>query len=615
AEGSAQILKMLLTQKHRGPDDSGIAAINRSERTLQEVSEFSNPVSFIPNADLVLGFNRLSILDLSIKGHQPMTNSDKSVVMMLNGEIYNAFSYKEQLEKKGYKFKSTTDTEVVLNLYLEYGIDTMLQMLNGMFAIVIYDFRNDTLFLARDRFGIKPLYIYEGPHTFAFASELKSFKGLPEIPFRIEESALDEYLLFRNVINKTLFKGIRNCTPGTYLSVSKSGTIKEHRFYDIDKEGEEYFEDSNAQDHLDRMLKESVERQMISDVKLGSQLSGGVDSSLVTYYAAKALDKGNLETISIIFDDPKFSEEKYVDYVAEKSNLLAHKYILSPEYYLDHLDKVTWHLEQPVNHPNTIGIYLLSQKAKQHVTVLLSGEGADESLAGYSRFVNTMMPYSLRKFLGVLKVNRKNIKEFVNFYSTIQGRTIMGSSFGNIASAKLLKGDFNLGNAIAQRKHLISGLKGDDLLIHRKYELLAYLPDLLMRQDKMSMAHCIENRVPFLDNEMVSTSLKIRPGLLVNNSSGKMETKVLLKDICAQKFNRDFAYRNKMGFGIPLKQFLNTKSFNERWNDQLLPGLVSRGVFNLQSFKDKDFSRLDDNEIGMLWNMTAFELWAQKYVD
>jgi asparagine synthase (glutamine-hydrolysing) len=301
------IREMLAIQKHRGPDDSGIVGIDTKSKSFESIS-ISEDKNFTTEKDLVFGFNRLSILDLSPMGHQPMVSPDQQVVLMMNGEVYNAFDYKADLESKGHHFKSTSDTEIVLHLYLEYGMEHMILMLNGMFALAIYDFRLDTLFLARDRFGIKPLYLLKEKGRLAFASEMKSFKALPDFKFEADFEKMDEFLLFRNVINNTLFKNISNCLPGTYLSVN-AGVIKSHQYYDINTEGSQQISSGESKASLENALQKSVHSQMISDVKLGCQLSGGVDSSLVSYYAAKALNQGNLETISIVFKDPKFSEE------------------------------------------------------------------------------------------------------------------------------------------------------------------------------------------------------------------------------------------------------------------------------------------------------------------
>ena len=616
-ETSNQVIRQMLSiQKHRGPDDSGIVGINTITKSFEHAT-VSEDVTFKNESNLVFGFNRLSILDLSPMGHQPMVSPNEKVILMMNGEIYNAFDFKAELEQKGYTFKSTSDTEIVLHLYTEYGMEKMISLLNGMFALAIYDLELDTLFLARDRFGIKPLYILQEEGRLAFGSEMKSFKPLPNFKFEPDFSKLDEFLLFRNVINDTLFKNISNCIPGTYLSI-KDGIIKSHVFYELDKEGKHTIKHNDASDQLENALQKSVDSQMISDVKLGCQLSGGVDSSLASYYAVKSLNEGNLETISIIFKDQRFSEEKYIDIVAEQLSLQAHKYEMDAKYYFEVLEKAIWHFEHPLNHPNTIGIYLLSQEAKKHVTVLLSGEGADECLAGYSRFTRALQfPYFKREFFGGLKRNMNFAFTYLSYFFNPNKRMVMETAFGSLATAHSLKANFKLKDAINDRVKLLKKLKGNINLRQRKYELLTYLPDLLMRQDKMSMAHSIENRVPFLDNNMVTTSLNIPSDLLVGKHKGKSENKILLKDICASKFGESFAYRDKMGFGIPLHNFFSSAVFQEKWKTQVAPGIKKRELFELKELNSwvNNISKATPDQLDAIWLMLGFELWAQHYLD
>tara|TARA_Y100001958_G_C21248081_1_gene580291 strand:- start:2566 stop:4458 length:1893 start_codon:yes stop_codon:yes gene_type:complete len=610
------IRRMIEIQKHRGPDDSGIVGINTFDKSFETITvdKFAN---FNSPKNLLFGFNRLSILDLSSNGHQPMFSPDKKVVLMMNGEVYNAFDFKKELLQKGHIFKSTSDTEIVLKLYLEYGMESMISKLNGMFALAIYDFNLDTLFLARDRYGIKPLYVLQEKNRLAFSSEIKSFKKLTDFNLEPDFSRIDEFLLFRNLINNTLFKNITNCIPGTYFSIKKN-KVESHLYYDINDEGNSTISTLDSFSKLENTLKKSVERQMISDVKLGCQLSGGVDSSLVTYYASKKLDKGNLETISIIFKDKKFSEEKFVDEVSKKLLLKSHKFEMEAEYYFDVIENAIWHFEHPLNHPNTIGIYLLSQSAKKHVTVLLSGEGADESLAGYNRFLITNKNKVFTKsFFAGLKRNWNYIFDFLSYSLNTDKNMVMATSFSNISTAKSLKSSFNLKNAITNRVNILKKLKGSKNTRQRKYELITFLPDLLMRQDKMSMAHSIENRVPFLDNEMVSTSLNISDDALIALNGKKLECKKVLKDIAAQKFGESFAYRNKMGFAIPLRSFMASNIFKKKWKDIIEPGLKKRGLFKTNSLSKwvNNIEKATPQQLDAIWLMLGFEIWAKQYLD
>lgn len=608
------IVKMLELQKHRGPDDSGILGINFSNSIFDELA-LKGTDTFNNSPDLIFGFNRLSIQDLSPAGHQPMIHKEANVALMMNGEIYNAFDYKPELIEKGYIFKGNSDTEVVLNLYVEYGLEGMLNRLNGMFALAIYDGKKQKLHLIRDRFGIKPLYVLTESNRISFASEMKSFKALDGFKFSIDEAKISEFLMFRNSINNTLFKNIINITPGSFLTISDDGSLSENTYYDVRKE--KGVTSNNSKQLLESTLKSAVKRQMISDVKLGCQLSGGVDSSLVTAFAAENTTQGDLETVSIVFEESNYSEKKYIDQVVEKFNLKSHQFNLDAASYLDLLDEATWHFEQPLNHPNTIGIKILSREAKKHVTVLLSGEGADECLAGYGHFSpKSTKFFSIRSIKRIIKQKDKFLS-FMFFYKNYKNRYIMQTAFGNMSISSLLYDQFSMKKALENRSNIWNSINDNQKRKKRKYELLAYLPDLLMRQDKMSMAHTIENRVPFLDNEMVEVSMSIDDDDLVRKVEGRYELKYQLKKICSEIFDSKFAFREKMGFGIPLKSFFSSEIFVKRWNNELLPGIEKRGIFNHIALKNwmKDPANLTYDQVEALWVMVGFEIWATQFVD
>lgn len=608
------VKQMLLKQRHRGPDDSGIRAF--SFRTCKSEEITSQSADITNEFEGVLGFNRLSILDLSTNGHQPMCSPDGKVILIFNGEIYNAFDFKPMLEADGVKFKSHSDTEVILYLYLKFGIDEMLKKLNGMFALAITDLRIQKQFVARDRFGIKPLYfLYD--KVFAFSSEIKSFLALPSFKPRVAVEKLDEYLLFRSTVEGTLFKGVESLEPGHYLTFTPEGALKKTGFFSVNSLHRQVYsgQEQECQQRLNDILLASVKSQMISDVKLGCQLSGGVDSSLVTLLAKSVIGKDVLETVSIIFDEKNFSEETYIDHVSSKLDLTAHKFTLDARYYLDHLDIATWHLESPLNHPNTLGIFLLAKSARKHVTVLLSGEGADEVFGGYSRFDNIERPYLPITMLRHLKANYKKPASIFKYFDEAS-RAAFANAFMNEELATLLLPSFSVDRATAQRRSLFNSLSGSRFDKQVKFEMTTYLPDLLIRQDKMSMAHSIENRVPFLDNNVVDHSFTIPTDLLNRvESSGIAMQKYLLKQLASEAFGRDFAYRPKMGFGIPLRGFFGSKAFTERLKDEILPSLRQRNLLNAKHV-DKWVENIDtisSRELEALWIAVSFELWMMKF--
>jgi asparagine synthase (glutamine-hydrolysing) len=617
---TCSILNMLKVQKHRGPDDSGIRAFSLKDGNSQELSTVK-AVSVNGNYNGILGFNRLSILDLSLNGHQPMASPDQKVILTLNGEIYNAFDYKKELTQWGYHFKSTSDTEVVLALYLKFGIDGLLDRLNGMFALVIVDLGRNTLYIARDRFGIKPMYYIFSEKTLAFSSELKSFKYLNDFSFRLEEEQIDEYLLFRNNLRGTLFKEIVSVDPGYYLCYSPDNELVKKQYFNLNsynRSGALSGDLGNYIEMIEGCLSRSVQSQLMSDVKLGCQLSGGIDSSLVTLLANRNSHKGNFEAVSIIFIDQKFSEEKYINMVTENLAITSHKFLLDSDYYQDNIEKAAWHLETPINHPNTIAIYKLSQQAKDYVTVLLSGEGADEVFGGYNRFYDISYPFRIRRILEVIK---KDIFHPINLsnYLNEEYRAIMANAYMTAGMAKKLRQGFKKDKATVNRKSLYKSLSGSWFDRQVKYEMHSYLPDLLIRQDKMSMAHSIENRVPFLDNEVVQSSFGIpEKYLLIRESRVEKNTeKYLLKKMTERTFGRDFAFRDKMGFGIPLKEFLLNANFKEYLNDKIIPGIKERGLFNHEHISDwfSKIQHLRYYEIEALWVVVSFEIWAKIYLD
>jgi asparagine synthase (glutamine-hydrolysing) len=249
---------------------------------------------------------------------------------------------------------------------------------------------------------------------------------------------------------------------------------------------------------------------------------------------------------------------------------------------------------------------------------LLSGEGADESLAGYSWFLQMMQhPYLKKYFLSKLKQNKNSLLPFLRYYTNKDQRMVMGSAFGTISTAAAVMKNFDLKAALKERTAALQGLNGDKLLKYRKYEMLTYLPDLLMRQDKMSMAHSIENRVPFLDNQMIETSLNLSQKDLIGLKNGKTEGKVALKEICAGKLGDSFAYRRKMGFGIPLKEFMSSPAFQHKWKEEILPGIIKRQIFSATALQTwmKNLPALNSARLDMLWLMTGFELWAKQYLN
>ena len=314
------VAAMMRAIRHRGPDDRGQIrlSLRRANRRRCDAT-----------ADTAIGFHRLKILDLSEQGHQPMVNPSGTIVLAFNGEVYNAFDYKPELEAAGFRFRSRTDTEVLLYLYEHYGLDGMLERLNGMFAIVIADLRSHEIHIARDHFGIKPLYWTQAGSSVLFASEAKAFLAHPAFTAEIDEDHVDEQLAFRYVAGEaSLLKGVHQLRPGHRLTITPDG-VTTTRYWSIpDGVEKAQLTREEAVDQLDDLMRRSVASQLLSDVKVGCQLSGGIDSSLVTVFARSHVG-ADMDTFSVVFEDPKFSEDRWIDEAAAKAKAESHRFMFS----------------------------------------------------------------------------------------------------------------------------------------------------------------------------------------------------------------------------------------------------------------------------------------------
>lgn len=621
------LCQMTDIQSHRGPDDQGMRLFSLRQPVADslELEE-----SYLSNRKFEggVGFNRLSILDLSEKGHQPMLNEDGSVFIIFNGEIYNAFEFRPELEAAGFRFRSNTDTEVIIALYEHYGFRGMLERLNGMFAFCIVDLNRREMYLARDRMGIKPLYWHEREGTFLFSSEVKSFLCHPSFKAELDTERIDEYFIFRYCAgDRFLMKGVRQLEPGHWLKLTPDGY--EQGAYWVVPDGSSERADLSfnaALDMLEEKLQRSVESQLLSDVKVGCQLSGGIDSSLVSLFATM-YGGANMDAFSIIFDDQQFSEEGWIDAAASRARVHAHKHRLDGDYFFDNLAKATWHMDQPVGTPNSIGIFRLAEKARSLITVFLSGEGADELFGGYTRFFYAMLFPSLALTMPVLsrlpRVGRRFDAKFGEMKRTNKVDWFINqSAFQTPADVLNLRPEARFDAAFELRRAIFDEGRGDHMSNCLKYEMRTYMVDLLIRQDKMTMAHSMENRVPFLDNDLVTFVRSLPPQYLVKMSPtfGQVRmrnTKIILKRLAAKYFDHEFVYRRKSGFGLPLKSYFAHTRFKEMMEDMLLPGMRNRGIVKAEAVERlwRNPQGEGNDMIESLWICVAFEMWAQQYLD
>lgn len=607
------ISQMTQTLEHRGPSDWGLLFWDAERDRFAEPRTGQNSVV----SPMVMGFRRLSILDLSPNAHQPMVTPDGRYAIIFNGEIYNFSELRENLIQKGCSFRSTGDTEVLLTLYRLEG-PAMLRRLNGMFAIAIYDREEKTLFLARDHLGIKPLYYYQDRDLFLYASEVKAFLFHPDFRAEMDENRLSEQLLFRYVVGPgTLLKNVMTVEPGTF-AIFKNGKLHCETYWSVPAHSPQV-PPKQALEEFTSLLQDSVKAQLVSDVKVGCQLSGGVDSSLVTHLAAK-WHGGLFDSVSIVFDDQRYSEESYMREVNQKLGLRGHSATLDLQYISSQMATATWHNDFPLNTPNSLGIFLLAEEAKKHVTVLLSGEGADEVFGGYPRYYLASWFLRFRGLPGAGFFFRG--KKKLDMAACLEEVLIGLSVYGDESLIKDVYAGFNKQAALQQRLELWKKLP-DDSPIEKllNFEQRTYLVDLLMRQDKMCMAHSIENRVPLLDYRLVEfakrlpTSCKIGTPFLPVPRQGMRHTKPLLKRAAEKIYGPQFAYRAKSGFPLPLDELFRSKLFQEQYAGYR-SALKDMGCFDVEGL-DKLYQLTRDGGgkySQTLWILMAVASWKINFL-
>jgi asparagine synthase (glutamine-hydrolysing) len=571
--------------RHRGPDDRGTLCLSLRGGI----------------ADIALGFHRLEVVDLTDRGHQPMLSADGSTALLFNGEIYDAPDYKAKLAREGYRFRSGTDTEVILALYELYGVERMLEQLHGMFAIVIADTRLGVVHLIRDRVGIKPLYWTHLGTTVLFASEAKAFLRHPAFRAEIDPAEVDELLGFRFVAGEaSLLTGVRHVEPGQRLTITASGVSKTRYWTIPDYPEKPPLSRDDAVDRVDHLLGRSVQSHLRSDVKVGCQLSGGLDSSLVTVLA-RAHYAGDLNAFSLVFPQPLFSEERWILEAAATARAVSHRFVFDDAAFIRVLDAASWHMDQPLSQPNSLALWLLAERSRAHATVLLSGEGADELFGGYAR-ASDAFHASARA-----PSERDPIDRFIR-----------ATLFHSEARLSKLRPEANLRRALEKRRALFQEGRGDHLSNCLKYDMRTHLVDLLVRQDKMMMAHGVENRVPFLERHVIEFARALPAEHLVGPPSplGAPGGKIVVKELARRSFDEAFVYRRKSAFNLPLAQYFRSHSFVSLMEDRLLPGMASRGIVDVGIVRRWWRRALQaPSTTEGFWIPVALELWAQQFID
>ena len=525
-----------------------------------------------------LGHCRLSIIDLNT-GDQPICNEDKTVWVVYNGEIYNFSELRNDLELRGHKFKSSTDTEVIVHLYEEYGAESV-ERLRGMFAFALWDERKQTLLLARDRVGIKPLYYINTGKALLFASEIKSLLVDPTVVARINPLGIDRFLTYYYLPgSETLFEGIHKLNPGHYMTVSKGQMVK-RQYWDLNFETQPRWTRFNeATKALQELLRRVVKDHMISDVPVGVLLSGGVDSTGVLHYAVEQTNQ-QIHTFTIGFEDEEFSDERpFAKVVSQHYGTLHQDITMSAKDFHDFLPKYVWHMEEPIFEPPAVALYFISRLARESsVKVLLSGEGGDEAFGGYQNYRNLLLLEYLKSAFGPAKellrfglqvIGQAGWKRIGRYKNFIQmplsqyyfSRTATPDTVFSQLKHSLYKKEFadSLGEEESNMltRHLCEQNDGISLLNRMLYvDTKTWLPDdLLVKADKMTMATSVELRVPLLDFQVLEFAASLPSRFKVYGWS----TKRILKKALKGSVPSEVLKRKKTGLPVPYEKWMKTE--------------------------------------------------------
>lgn len=573
-EDKTLIQKMCDILSHRGPDDHG---------------------TFLGD-DISLGHRRLSIIDLE-GGYQPIHNEDENIWMVYNGEIYNHLELREYLEKEGHKFYTSSDTEVIVHAYEEFG-DRFVEKLDGIFAFALWDGERKRLVLARDRLGVKPLYYLEVDDKFLFASEIKSILEYEEVKRVLNFAVLPHFFTYRSTpSNETIFKDIKKIPPGHTLTLS-NGTITINKYWDLNNHTVVEESEKNIIDGFKILFGEAVKKRLMSDVPLGAYLSGGVDSSSVVALASRFTETP-LNTFAVGFgastDEFEFAQE-----VAECFETNHHELIVESSDISKILPKIVWHLDEPIADPATIPTYLMSELTKKYVTVVLTGEGADELFAGYPKY---------KLFTPYLRVIPNSWKYKLFSYSP-PSNVFNNKEKDNLMSDEIYKHDKSNDKKINYKNINLNTILTSDI----KYWLPNYL---LMKVDKMTMAHGLEARVPFLDHKLVEFSCKLPANLKIKGVTGKYIFRKAMADILP----KNIANRPKKGFPMPLNSWLSG-DVKEFMMQTLSDSVILKRYFNgdyinkIVNGCEKSYNPINKRRCtNQAWLLLIFALWYEIYIE
>lgn len=602
--------------QHRGPDDSG---------------------EYVKD-NLGLGFRRLSIIDLE-GGHQPMSNAEGSIWIVYNGEIYNHDEIRKNLEAKGCKYKTRSDTETIVHAYEEYGEDCV-HHLRGMFAFAIYDHNKNRLFIVRDRLGIKPLYYFDCNDFIVFGSEIKSLLVNNQVPRELNINALGEQMALKYTLDdQTLFRGIKKLLPGHVLSITNGG-IKIRKYWDIDYQPAD--PDKSESWYVERFTEifdESVRMRLMSDVPLGMFLSGGIDSSAIAARMSGMVDQP-IKTFSVAFKEREFNEFEFSRLSAKQCGAEKYEITMTPHEFLAELPHMIYQEDEPIAHPSSVALYFVAQLAREHVKVVLTGEGSDELLGGYERYYQTLynlkagqimdaammkpvrnlvfrplidalpdkFPYKNKAIRTAVYLDSDLDTIFLDNYSTFSRemqQTLYSDGVMNGCDYDKLYNNYH---------KIFQDCNSDQLLNKMLYaDIKTYLLELLMKQDQMSMAASIESRVPFLDHKLVEFTASLPITLKLKGFDTKRILRMAMKD----KIPEQILSRSKKGFPVPVESWFRNE-YKDLVKDILYDERTrKRGIFNYATVEQivEKHQRGDRNYSDQIWTLINFELWQRIFLD
>ncbi len=606
---------------HRGPDEEGYHINAKCKMQNAKI-------------DVGLGMRRLSIIDLG-GGSQPIYNEDKSIAIIFNGEIYNFSELRKDLEKR-HKFYTRTDTEVIVHLYEDYGVDC-LKYLRGMFAFAIWDSNKEQLFAAVDRLSQKPLYYTRLNGNFYFASEMKSFLVVPEFKKEINLKAIHYYLTYQYIpAPMTIWQGVEKLTPASFFVLNKENSMMFEKYWNIDFRKKTNLNFNEAKEKIRFLMKDATKVRMIADVPLGAFLSGGHDSSIIVGLMSE-LSNSPVKTFSIGFKEAEFSELKYARIVAKRFNTNHHEFIVQPD-FIDILPKIVWNYDQPYADSSALPSYYVAKMTRKHVKVALNGDGGDENFAGYLRYsalkISQLLslPFYLippnlcnRIIEMIPSVETTRIRRYVKrFFSAMNNpparRNIIWHCFFDNESkyriySPYMKERFADENSFRYLEDLFKKSPACGVIDRALYtDINAYLPqDILVKIDIATMANSLETRSPFLDHQLIEFTSTLPSSWKLPFLNKKYILKKAFKDMLPEQIYG----RAKQGFGIPLGKW-----FKNQWKDYFQEIVLSHTASQRGYFDMKEINKLFDEHIDgrqdngyRLWALLMLELWHRVFID